>query len=115
MFTAMLRNVLSAPDLGVWGTAAWTGRDTGYLDLQMGQYLSEDLWGRLLAWDLAHSPLPAPDKESQTQGCKVGHKNREEMLAQLAYQSASQAPARAPYFKFISPPLLSFRRCLVNS
>lgn len=26
------------------------------------------------------------------------------MPAQLAYQSASQTPARAPYFKFISPP-----------
>lgn len=96
MFTATLRNALSAPDLDVWGTAAWTGRDTGYLDLQMRHYLLEELLGSLLAWDLAHSPLPAPDKESQTQGCKVGHKNREEMLAQLAYQSASQTPARAP-------------------
>lgn len=38
----------------------------------------------------------------------------EEMLAQMAYQSTSRTPARSPYFKFISP-LLSLRRCLVNS
>lgn len=44
---------------------------------------------------------------------KVAIKTEE--TVQLAYQSSSQTPARSPYFKFISPPLLSLRRCLVNS
>lgn len=35
-----------------------------------------ELLGRLSALDLACSLLPAPDKESQTQGRKGGHKNR---------------------------------------
>lgn len=50
MFTATLTNVLSTPDLNVGGggdrsTTAWTGRDTGYLDLQMRSYLLEKLLG----------------------------------------------------------------------
>jgi hypothetical protein len=54
--------------------------------------LLAELLGRLFALDLAHSLLPASDKESQTQGRKVGHKNGEEMLVQLVYQSASRTP-----------------------
>lgn len=46
MFIATMKNVLSAPGLDVWGTAAWTGRDTGYLDLQMRWYLLEESLGK---------------------------------------------------------------------
>lgn len=112
-FTAVLRNSLSTPDLGVWGTAAWTGRHTGVILISRGGGIcSWSCQGRLFVLPaLSFRPLIKGPKH---RAVKVAIK-AEEMLVQLAYQSSSQTPARFPYFKFISPPLLSLRRCLVNS
>jgi hypothetical protein len=102
LFTATLRNVLSTPDLDVGGggdrdTTAGTGGDTGYLDLQMRLYLLEKLLGEgFLSGILLAPPFRPLIKSPKHRAVKLAIKSGEEMLVQLAYQSASQTPARVP-------------------
>lgn len=115
-FTAVLRNSLSPRSSGRLGDSCLDWEENlGYLDLQMRWDLLVEWPGKaFLPWillALSFRPLITGLKH---RAVKVAIKT-EESLAQLAYQRSSQTPARSPYFKFISPPLLSLRRCLVNS